>query len=180
MLSTRDGQSIFELRKFCTHSLQILCHQGNTVRFLDPQLLRVADGNSIACVGSNRRQHRKFIDDLRRKRASDLSTFQAIRRDIDLYRTDQLAMMLVDVEHFDLATKRSDHIEQGGSGRIHANRVKNKIRIRKQECSAKEEGSGRKVTRDCSFDTFESLATRDTELLPRARKRRSKSPQSML
>ena len=48
-------------------------------------------------------------------------------------------MLLGDVENLDDAAKRTDDIEQGRAGWIHAERVEHQIRVLKQQRGAQEE-----------------------------------------
>ena len=65
-------ESVFEFFDFRPHGAQVARDQGDAIAFLHAQLPGIADADSAAGVGRDRREHRQFVDEPRGQRSRDL------------------------------------------------------------------------------------------------------------
>ena len=139
--------------------------------------LAPADANAAAGVRRNRRQHRQFVDQLRRQRAAHLRRSQPFGRRRNLHRAHQLRVLLLEIQNRNVRAQRGQHVKQRGARGIQPHRIQNQIGTGKHERRAEEKCRRRKVAGNSRIDRVQRLRAGDRNRIQRARQRSAKGAQ---
>ena len=156
-----DLEAVFVLGKLSAHGSEVLDDEGDAVGLFDAELFGVANGDAVDGVRGDGGDDGEFIDDLGGEGATDVHAAWATGRAVDLDGADEFAVVLFDVEDFDLSAEGGDDVEQRGAGGVHADGVEDEVGVGEEEGGAKEEGGGGEVAGDRCVDSIEGLMAWD-------------------
>jgi hypothetical protein len=130
------------------HGFEIFGYEGDAVGFFDAEFFGVADGDAFVGVGGDGGEDGEFVDDLGRESSAYVHAARAGGGAVNLDGADEFAVVLLDVEDFDLSAERGDDVEERGAGGVHADGVEDQVGVGEEERGAEEEGGGGEVAGD--------------------------------
>ena len=139
------------------HGAEIFGDEGDAVGLFDAEFLGVADGDAVAGVGGDGGEDGKLVDELSGEGSADVHAARAVGGAVDLDGADEFAVVLFDVEDFDLAAEGGEDVEQRGAGGVQAERVEDEVGVGEEQGGAEEECGGGDVAGDGGVDGLEVL-----------------------